>query len=375
VVLDDLQPGRFTQDDQHLLKQYAELIGQLGFHVHLQYEYRIERERMSALSKMERDFLDLFNVQKIIDRLAEIINQALSFDRLLIILKDKNDHASVVYAAGEERDFFQGFEFNPKETGVINLTLNRNISIQRNFEGSGYICRMSPDEKANTLLRTIVVEPIGSKVICFGAVALERKSEVPYSKMDREMLQNLTTSASVALEKARNMEAMKKLATRDGLTGLSNHREFQNTLSAEILAANRYNQCLALIMLDIDYFKNINDTYGHPAGDVVLREIARILQLNIRQGVDHVSRYGGEEFALIICKADEKLALETAERIRSLIQKASINIGIGKNISVTMSLGMALYPTVARSQQELIDKADKALYRAKKGGRNKVEWA
>ncbi|MBD3320806.1 MAG: diguanylate cyclase, partial [Chitinivibrionales bacterium] len=128
-----------------------------------------------------------------------------------------------------------------------------------------------------------------------------------------------------------------------------------------------------LIIGDIDYFKKINDTHGHPFGDTVLRGIARKLQDSIRDGIDISARYGGEEFALILVKTDEHRAVETAERIRKEIHTQVFRAPGGDNMQVSMSFGLAVYGRHANKINSLIQKADKALYRAKQNGRNRVE--
>ncbi len=372
ITLDHTEPGRFTEKHLETLKEFSATIGHLCLQSYLQLEHRIDRERVAALKNMERDFLDMVSVREILERLAEVTGRALEYDRLTIALKGVADEAEVVLVRGEDPEFFQNFKFSLREAGVITLALAKNVAIQREFEAERYTPRFTAREKVNSAIRSIVIEPLGSKVESLGVLSLESRNPHQYGKVDCEVLRNLTTAASVALVKARMLEAMQTLATRDGLTGLANHREFQNMLNMALRAATRYQHSLALVMTDIDYFKKVNDTQGHPAGDMVLKEISRLLQSCVRQGVDSVARYGGEEFAIILSKADEQMMLETAERIRAAVEKLSISIGLGKSIQTTMSFGCALFPENARTQKEIIDCADKALYRAKHTGRNRV---
>ncbi len=372
IAVDSLEKDSFSNSDIELLKNFSDVIGNLALNSYLQIEHKIDRERISTLKNVERDFLDAKSVDHIIKMLGDICKQALDYDRLMITIKEDIDTAKVVLADGEDADFFQGFEFRIDEPGVVNLTLSRNTRIHRMFDSKRLIPRFSSREKINDSLRVIISEPLGSKSECIGALSIESKNEMQYASIDMEILQNLTTAASFALEKTKNLESMKKMATKDGLTGLANHREFQNLLKQEIIAANRYKHFVGLIMTDIDYFKKVNDTYGHPVGDIVLKEISKILQENIRQGVDHVARYGGEEFVVILGNANEQILMETAERIRKIVEEKEINIGTGRTINVNMSLGCSIYPQNAKTQKDLIDKTDKALYRAKETGRNKV---
>lgn len=161
------------------------------------------------------------------------------------------------------------------------------------------------------------------------------------------------------------------LATTDGLTGLYNHRTFQVRLSEEILRADRYNKDIILLLLDIDHFKHFNDTYGHQTGDEVLKVIAKIIRGNTRK-VDFPARYGGEEFAVILPESDCTHAITVAERIRTAVMEYPFLLRDGSRVPITVSVGISCYPKDATQKEELIKKADMALYKAKHSGRNRV---
>jgi diguanylate cyclase (GGDEF)-like protein len=128
---------------------------------------------------------------------------------------------------------------------------------------------------------------------------------------------------------------------------------------------------LAVLMMDIDHFKKVNDTYGHPMGDQVLMEVARIISQSIRAGTDLLARYGGEEFVCMLADTDRERAGETAERIRESVAGKVFESGTVR-FQVTMSIGAAIYPLDSRHAREILEKADKALYRAKETGRNRL---
>ncbi len=174
---------------------------------------------------------------------------------------------------------------------------------------------------------------------------------------------------------AANQE-LRLLSVTDGLTKAYNHRHFQERLKAEYARAARHGEPLACVMIDLDRFKRINDTYGHPAGDRVLVQLVEILKDAVR-GEDLVARYGGEEFVLLLPKTDASLALTIAERLRNRIAGEPVPIGGDRRIPVTVSMGVADYlpGEKERSPDELLRAADEALYRAKANGRNRVEVA
>ena len=166
-------------------------------------------------------------------------------------------------------------------------------------------------------------------------------------------------------------EKLIQRANTDSLTELYNHRYFQERLAAELSRAARYKHPLSMVMLDVDHFKNLNDTYGHPFGDLVLQQIAKILVGESRD-IDIVARYGGEEFALILPETKTKDALILAERLRSAIQHHPFIEPEGRSVPVTISLGLSQYPVHSLEREGLIMAADLAMYQSKTLGRNRV---
>jgi len=166
-----------------------------------------------------------------------------------------------------------------------------------------------------------------------------------------------------------HLEALTRRATTDGLTGLTNRKAFLARLEEDIARLDGRHPG-AVVMLDIDHFKRINDTYGHPFGDEVLRRVAGILEKAVRKG-DAAGRYGGEEFVLYLHMADPGRAREGAERFRRMIRQARFHQG-GREVVVTASLGVACSPAHGSGAEELLKRADEALYLSKQRGRDRV---
>jgi diguanylate cyclase (GGDEF)-like protein len=185
-------------------------------------------------------------------------------------------------------------------------------------------------------------------------------------------LEQLATSFNLMAEKLEESQtALRMLATMDGLTGVYNRREFNRWISCEIERSRREGDPVSLIMVDIDYFKKINDTYGHHIGDEALRCVSGLLKQEVRPG-DHVARYGGEEFAIILPKTSGTEAMSVAERLRATIEAQPVLLDTGGVLNLTASIGFATFPMHANSENMLMTEADKALYRAKQSGRNRV---
>jgi len=164
---------------------------------------------------------------------------------------------------------------------------------------------------------------------------------------------------------------LKELSFTDGLTGLYNYRYLMESLEAEYHRAKRYNHDLALIMIDIDHFKKMNDNYGHPCGDLIIKNIALLLKNNIRN-TDLVARYGGDEIAIVLLETNKSMALEVSEKLRQKIEEHPV-IYKNRTVKVTASIGVAAIPTDGVENWEgLLHAADKALYEAKNAGKNLV---
>ncbi len=178
------------------------------------------------------------------------------------------------------------------------------------------------------------------------------------------------TLAGVSMENIQLFEKVNELAIKDGLTGLYTHRAFQSRLEEEILRSARSKVPFSVIMADIDHFKSYNDTFGHQAGDAVLKAVSQAISGGVRE-IDFAARYGGEEFALVITAAGREQAAAVAEKVRLALEALSFNFG-GRASRVTASFGVAEFPAEASAAGQLVRVADERLFRAKQAGRNRV---
>jgi diguanylate cyclase (GGDEF)-like protein len=182
----------------------------------------------------------------------------------------------------------------------------------------------------------------------------------------------LTETVALSLVNLRLQEKLRNQSIRDPLTGLFNRRYLEESLELECSRAERSREPIAVVMLDVDHFKRFNDTFGHDAGDVVLKHVGEILRRSIRQG-DLACRYGGEEFVLVMPGTSVAEAAEVAERVRESIKRLEVayrNQSLGK---ITISLGVAPHPAAGQTPAELIEAADQMLYAAKSAGRDRVQ--
>ncbi|MCK8818049.1 diguanylate cyclase [Natroniella sulfidigena] len=199
--------------------------------------------------------------------------------------------------------------------------------------------------------------------------ALQTGFKREFKETDKKFLTTLANQVAISIENAKMYEQMEKVARKDGLTKLYNHSYFQKVLKKEVDKVKRYQRDLSLLMLDIDNFKLFNDTYGHQAGDEVLKELAQVLVENTREP-DLVARYGGEEFVIILPETDRQGAVELGVRLNKSVREMTVDYQ-NEKLNVTVSIGVANYQD-GQQAEELINAADNALYQAKEAGRDQT---
>ncbi len=220
-------------------------------------------------------------------------------------------------------------------------------------------------------VRALISAPliIGDKIL--GILRIDSPNAHHFATDDLRFLRTIADITGVAIENAQLYQKIQDLAIRDGLTGLYLRRYMLERMTQEVNRGILKNKELCFMMIDLDYFKKYNDTYGHIAGDIVLRAIAGMLAEHFDQAGDLVCRYGGEEFCVLLPDCSKAKAVELANAIKDKISSREIVLRRQKT-HITSSIGVAAFPTDVQSKEELIAKADEALYRAKSAGRNQV---
>jgi diguanylate cyclase (GGDEF)-like protein len=373
----------FADDEAALLERAAQHIARV-----------IEHERV--FTAVERSKYE----QEQFYRASELLNEALTLEQvyektfaalaafahhdLAVITEASSDARShrviaVHTRAGSGGDAWAqvaerlvGLEFSDPTSMVAMAVKNRHF-----MPAGGEM--LDPDTvvfNARTRLRTaksLLVLPLTRGDQVLGAVTLAAARPQQYPAQTREMLRVISHHVGVSLQNARMYQSMEERATTDGLTGLTNHRAFQERLAQLHALAERTDHKYAIILTDIDHFKSINDTYGHPIGDQVLKRVAALFAGRARK-VDIVARYGGEEFVLVLPDTDGEGALHFANRLRQEVGELVMTSEHG-TFKITVSMGVAEFPGDGRERLSLIERADQALYWCKEHGRNRVHRA
>lgn len=386
VVMDSLYPSAFNQHTAQALTYIASTLYTLYFKSFVSAKNYIEQQQFSVLYHYQHQFFKNMSVKEIYRQISEYVKGNIPFDRMMILALDRqNDYnlhqertGRVVSCYGINADQFENKTFTLSDKGLAILALYHNRPVERTFNQSAfnaYIPRIDSQEKKNMDIRQLFVMPVPSDANAEQAelaICLESRRSDRYSEHEMNLLKAFAGVAGFAYARACQVERDKDLATRDGLTGLINHRTLHENLRTEKIRADRQKYNIGVLMMDIDHFKNVNDTYGHPIGDVVIKGIAGAISGEIRKEIDIVARYGGEEFVVGLVDTTPEGMIETAERIRHAVMKLEFDVHQQDPLRVTVSIGAFLVTPDFHDMKKAVTYADQALYKAKEGGRNQV---
>ena len=309
---------------------------------------------------------------ELLDEVKELCRAYLRYDKLTITFPKSNSSSATV-------KMIDGFNEDSKLGDIIEIDntlhglpykLGETINSSNWIEEYPVKGRFIQGDIQQYNFNSILSIPIKYDKDILGVISIERLEESVFSEKDVQFLELLTDTIGSILTWKNEYKKMYKSAIHDGLTDLLNHKAYKERLNEELSRAKRFKQSLVLLILDLDKFKRINDTYGHLYGDYVLTEVSAILKDSVRN-IDICARYGGEEFAIVLVNTDIENARPVAERIIEKVSEFHFNKdGIEENM--TISAGMSEYPNHSIEMKKLIAHADLAMYEVKKNGGNAV---
>jgi diguanylate cyclase (GGDEF)-like protein/PAS domain S-box-containing protein len=366
---DSFQENAFGEADERLL---VTISGQLAVaieKVRLYQEAVRVAERHAVLYRAAQEISASLDLEQVYVAIHRAVAQLMAGEEVMIALLDEARHdIECVYLVERERRLppakypaGHGFIGRIIATGKPARVDDAGLEINDNGE---------PDyglEKA----RSLVAVPLLLKGRVTGVLAAQSRQAWAYTDDDQEMLELLAYHAATAIDNARLFNEVQRLAVVDPLTGIYNRRQFFTLATREFERSRRYHEPLSAIMLDIDHFKQVNDSYGHAVGDQVLRVIAVECCSRMREA-DLLARYGGEEFVILMPVTDRQSALAGSERLRHHIARLSIQSD-SEPLTITISIGVATLDDTCKDVETLVNRADHALYTAKRAGRNQVK--
>lgn len=325
-----------------------------------------EKFRKEHFYQASRDFNSALTVDEVAQVALDAARRVTRADVAAVAVATERENVMRITAAHGDASWV-GREFSAEST-LVGQAIRARIPLPHGTKRNSAHTVFGTETPVSSA--SIKVLPLLWKDHGVGALVLGSDQDSFLGDDTLDMLRVVTDHAAIAIANAQMYARMERMATTDGLTGLTNHRQFQIAFDEMLARSERYGRKLSVVLTDIDHFKSVNDTYGHPVGDRVLKRVARILEENARK-TDIVARYGGEEFAILMEETDTEGAFQIAERIREAAQAESFSSEHGR-FSCTLSLGVSTYPDDGRSKSEVIERADQNLYQAKHGGRNRT---
>lgn len=304
-------------------------------------------------------------MQEIVARLAEELNTLLSADRCSVLILDDENHELAFHESSALNDWEQqNIRFRVGEGIAGWVAQHREPVLVENVHTDP---RFKKHNGQLHQMVSMICVPLEMHRRLIGVMSLTTSEpDHIFTEEELELVVLIAAHVSLALESHRLYE----LSVLDGLTNIYNRRYLDQRLSQELADSRRHSKPLTLALLDLDHFKQLNDTYGHQAGDQVLCDLTGMVSAELRQH-DILARYGGEEFALILAGTSKEDGLLLGERLRSSVAEHEF-LYKEERLPVTMSMGLATFPEDADDRMDLLRAADKALYRAKESGRNRV---
>jgi diguanylate cyclase (GGDEF)-like protein len=371
-VCDPRGSARFTEGDQERLNGVAGAVhaAVIGIQGRERLERRL-RER-SALYDLQRLVQNVAHLDALYAAVIDTVVAAVPAENCTLFLLDSSQSRLEPRAThGRVVDLLEHFVFE-RGQGVTGWVASRRRQILiRDLANEP---NLRDVEQLPIRVRSFAAIPMILHDTVIGVLTLSDPRAEAFSTEDAELLSALAAQAAITIERTEEFHTMERLAITDGLTGLTNYRFFEMRLDEELRRARRYGLPLSIMLVDVDHFKQVNDLFGHPSGDRVLRELARIMRQTVRE-TEIVARYGGEEFALILPQTGAEQAMVAAQRVCNGIAAHRFSTVDGERIRMTVSIGVAGSPDLPQAPGELVEAADRALYVAKSDGRNCVRSA
>jgi diguanylate cyclase (GGDEF)-like protein len=380
ILVDSQKAEAFNDLSIKVLRNMAHLVGQVSYHAYLNMQLRFDRDQLRTLNQNQKKFFQCASMREIYSAVQEIVQQSIPYHRLMILaLNSPNSESGrVVLCQGHDEEYFQNMEFRIHDKGLYLLSFVQGIPLQRELNAEQKVVRISPGEKESVNYRSLLTMPVfydddlSSHRKVAMVIAVESQEAKRYGNIQRDLLTGISSAAGFALKTVAMQESQQIQSDRDALTGLLNHRAFQEKLRAEKIRSSRVGDALGILLLDMDGFAELNAHYGHAVGDRVLKECARILEHELQGESALASRFGGDEFVVMLPRASWESMDRLAERIRRNIAAREMDIGRVDALQTSVSCGFSVLSADQQDAAAGLQLARKMQKEAAQAGGNKV---
>lgn len=365
LYIESKEANAFDEPDVKTLETLATHISASLHRASLYVEAQENLRILSIIQNISRTIASLLEKEKIANQVVSELKEAFGYTHISIYFLEE-DYLQLAAQTGY-----------PKETVIEKIHVSQGVSGRAIRTKSVQFIEDTTKEdiflRADQNITGEICVPLLKEDTVVGTLNIEADNTYKLTQTDITLLTAIASPLAIAIDNARLHEQLKKMATTDAVTGLPNRYVFEKALVAEVERAQRLGMNVSLIIFDIDYFKEFNDMYGHPAGDARLKGMAEIIKKNLRK-YDIAARYGGDEFAIILSNSNEQDSLTFAKRLHETAQKRLPQNSTAQ-AGYTLSMGVATFPQDASTHNELLIAADHAAMRAKRLGKNRIRLA
>lgn len=383
LIIDSMEKNVFGEKEKLIISLISDRIGEIIDRFQLSEQAKLSTQELNSFYDFTQKLNSTDSIDSVMDHIMDTLGNVLDADFVGISEFNEEEGVSILKSVSEkEKNHLEGHEIPYSDTLTWLVHEGKNYFNTEDLSARIKYKSIFGKEIDFALgvknIKSVLIYPLIEKIpdeheqdsSIFGSVVIARKEKFPFDEGEIGLARIICSEAAKFIKTSQSYQKAKELSVRDGLTGLYNHRHFEEMLSYTVAHSDRYDEKASLIMIDLDDLKYVNDTYGHQAGDSVLAFVGKVLVESLRK-IDVSARYGGDEFAIILPNTNKRGSLIVAQKIKNSIKNMPFKFK-GDEFNLTLSIGIATYPENAPDSETLVEKADKALYESKEQGKDKV---
>jgi two-component system cell cycle response regulator len=378
LAVDSLEHDAFPAKIQETLTRFIPFFIQIIEKIRISVEMDIRGRNFAALHEMSSILSSSLEISEVLENLTVRIRSAVPYDYCAFLRYDEQTKEAVIVSLRGYDRKFTDTRFPLEQSAILTHMVKQwndrrasTIHHDPDLGERGREIGLFPVKELQQPIKSLFGRPLVARGRFIGAAFFASVRANAFTEYHRNFMDTLLNQVSMVMDNSILHRRISDMARTDGLTGLLNHRTFMEKLAEEFKRIDREPRPFSLLLMDIDKFKSVNDTYGHPVGDIAIKTVAKVLKETAR-GSDFVARYGGEEFAVGMVDTDIHGAVQMGERIRKILEQTVVTRISDRDLRVTVSIGVSSFPADTTNRTDLVTMADEALYHAKRSGRNRV---